>query len=252
MYRFNRSTAKVVTILGVVFIFGAVLLGDDRGSAPIVEGPAIKNKNQSGSPEKDAKQVRVTRIVDGDTLEIADGERVRLIGIDAPEKGDCYSDEATAALTSLVLDKTLRAAKDESERDKYGRLLFYLYDGDTFVNFKLVQEGAARAYAYAPDTTHASDFASAEQSAKGAKRGVWGACSFFDVLSSPASNNPVQQSAPTECTIKGNISSSGKIYHLPGCGSYDKTVINTSAGERWFCNEEEAQAAGWRKAKNCP
>lgn len=56
----------------------------------------------------------------------------------------------------------------------------------------------------------------------------------------------------TGCVIKGNISSNGKIYHLPGCGSYDKTVINESAGEKWFCTEAEAVSAGWRKAKNCP
>ena len=57
----------------------------------------------------------------------------------------------------------------------------------------------------------------------------------------------------TNCLIKGNISASGeKIYHLPGCGSYKKTVITESKGERWFCSEKEAISAGWRKAKNCP
>ncbi len=56
-----------------------------------------------------------------------------------------------------------------------------------------------------------------------------------------------------DCVIKGNISSSGeKIYHLPGCGSYSRTVIDESAGEEWFCSEDDAEAAGWRKAKNCP
>lgn len=55
-----------------------------------------------------------------------------------------------------------------------------------------------------------------------------------------------------DCVIKGNISSSGeKIYHLPGCQSYSKTVISEEAGERWFCSENEALGAGWRKAKNC-
>ena len=55
-----------------------------------------------------------------------------------------------------------------------------------------------------------------------------------------------------DCVIKGNISSSsrGKIYHVPGGAAYDKTQIDLSAGERWFCTEEEAQAAGWRRAKS--
>ena len=56
----------------------------------------------------------------------------------------------------------------------------------------------------------------------------------------------------TDCDIKGNISSSGeKIYHVPGCASYDKTVISSEKGEKWFCSEEDAKESGWRKAKNC-
>jgi micrococcal nuclease len=59
--------------------------------------------------------------------------------------------------------------------------------------------------------------------------------------------------ASGDCTIKGNISSAKeKIYHLEGCGSYAKTTIDESAGEQWFCTEEDAKAAGWRKAGNCP
>ncbi len=54
----------------------------------------------------------------------------------------------------------------------------------------------------------------------------------------------------SNCDIKGNISSNGdRIYHVPGGSYYDKTQINTSAGERYFCSEEEATAAGWRKSK---
>lgn len=73
--------------------------------------------------------------------------------------------------------------------------------------------------------------------------------------SSAFSSRPASSAASTggSCIIKGNISSSNeKIYHLPGCSSYDKTVIDESAGERWFCSEQEATVAGWRKAGNCP
>jgi len=55
------------------------------------------------------------------------------------------------------------------------------------------------------------------------------------------------------CNIKGNINSSGeKIYHIKECGSYDKTQIDELNGEHWFCDENEARTAGWRKAENCP
>lgn len=62
-------------------------------------------------------------------------------------------------------------------------------------------------------------------------------------FSNPSSNSQ-------ECNIKGNISGE-KIYHLPGCTSYEKTTIDESKGEKWFCSEKEAIDAGWRKAKNC-
>jgi len=52
-----------------------------------------------------------------------------------------------------------------------------------------------------------------------------------------------------DCVIKGNISSSGRIYHLPGSAAYDKTNIDESRGERWFCTEAEARAAGWRPTR---
>lgn len=64
---------------------------------------------------------------------------------------------------------------------------------------------------------------------------------------------PTPTPAQSACLIKGNISSSGdKIYHMSGCASYNRTEINEDDGERWFCSEEEAIAAGWRKAQNCP
>ena len=69
----------------------------------------------------------------------------------------------------------------------------------------------------------------------------------------PASASASSASGDGDCTIKGNISAKKeKIYHVEGCGSYAKTTIDESAGERWFCREEDAKAAGWRKAGNCP
>jgi len=55
-----------------------------------------------------------------------------------------------------------------------------------------------------------------------------------------------EESTAGGCRIKGNVGSSGKVYHVPGSGAYDKTVITESKGERWFCTKEEARAAGWR------
>ena len=64
--------------------------------------------------------------------------------------------------------------------------------------------------------------------------------------------SPVAAQQPANCLIKGNISSKGeRIYHPPGCRYYGATVIDTKRGERWFCSEAEAQAAGWRRTKVC-
>lgn len=195
-------------------------------------------------------RVLVSHVIDGDTVAFSSGERVRLIGIDAPERGACFFEQSKQALEALVLGKEVSAARDQSERDRYGRLLYYLFRGDVLVNLAMVEKGAARAYRYPPDTSYAAMLSEAEKAARTQNLGLWSSCTK-DISVDQRSYQRL--SASTDCQIKGNISSSGeKIYHLSGCGSYEKTRIDEEAGERWFCNENEAQTAGWRKAGNCP
>ena len=123
----------------------------------------------------------ITSAVDGDTLHIeVDGgeERVRLIGINAPEDGECFADEATALLAELIDGHTVRLVADETDRDQFGRLLRYVYVGGRFVNEVLVQEGAARSAAYPPDTAEQPTLDAAERTARDAGTGLWadGAC----------------------------------------------------------------------------
>ncbi len=74
-----------------------------------------------------------------------------------------------------------------------------------------------------------------------------------DRPTSHQSENKVVIVAPDpSCIIKGAVTPAGKVYQIPGCAFYNKTNITTSRGERWFCNEAEAQEAGWRKATSCP
>ena len=206
--------------------------------------------------------VKVARVIDGDTIEIEGGERVRYIGIDTPETVDprktvqCFGVEASKKNKELVEGKMVRLEKDITDRDKYNRLLRYVWLGDTLVNLALVQGGFAHSYSYPPDIKYQDKFVVAEKQAREAKLGLWSGCglesSAKPLLQSQMQSSTSAQKSGSDCSIKGNISVSGeKIYHIFGCGSYAKTRIDEQRGERWFCSETEAKSAGWRKAGNC-
>ena len=120
-----------------------------------------------------SEKVVVTRVIDGDTIEIQGGDRVRYIGIDTPEIGEPYYLEATAKNEELVEGKEVCLVKDVSEKDRYGRLLRYIFVDDLFVNAEMVRLGYARADRYPPDTKYAELFSRLEFEAKQAGRGRW-------------------------------------------------------------------------------
>jgi micrococcal nuclease len=123
-----------------------------------------------------ADTVRVTRVVDGDTIVISTGEYVRYIGMDTPEMGpmpEPYARAATEANRQLVEGKMVRLEKDVSETDRYGRLLRYVWVDATMVNRELVRRGLAEAKAYPPDTRYQPLLDAAETEARLAGRGIW-------------------------------------------------------------------------------
>lgn len=195
----------------------------------------------------------VIRIIDGDTIDVrfSDGreERVRYIGVNTPERGELCYDEATSANVALVKDQTVTLIKDTSETDQNNRLLRYVFSGNVFVNAELVRQGYAEARRYPPDVAFAEDFEKLEDEARLANR----TCHATGVFGghTPA-GEPVFCEGEALC-IKGNINQQGeKYYHFPGCGSYEKTQMNASNGERWFNNSPEAETAGWVRAPDCP
>jgi len=121
----------------------------------------------------------------------------------------------------------------------------------------MIEQGYAFEYTYNTPYKYQTEFKQAESYARTNKLGLWaddtcaGVAMPVSTDTNTNTNSNTNTGATGECVIKGNISTE-KIYHLPGCASYEDTVIDESAGERWFCTEEEALAAGWRKAKNCP
>ncbi len=138
--------------------------------------PATEN------PQTSEKTYLVTKVIDGDTIEIEGGQKLRYIGVDTPETVDprravgCFGKEASNKNKELVLNKQVRLEKDVSETDKYGRLLRYVYVGDIFVNKYLVEEGFAKASSYPPDIKFQEIFKTAQTFAINNSKGLWGAC----------------------------------------------------------------------------
>lgn len=85
----------------------------------------------------------VTHVVDGDTVDLADGERVRLVGIDTPEVGECGYEQSSQALARLVLDRQVELVVSDEDRDGYGRLLRYVDVGGVDAGLQLVRDGLA-------------------------------------------------------------------------------------------------------------
>ena len=119
---------------------------------------------------------KVAQVIDGDTIIIEGNYRVRYIGIDTPEvypKVEEYGTEAWEANRRLVGGKEVRLERDATEKDKYGRLLRYVYVGDVFVNAELVRQGLAEAKSYPPDTKYQDYLEKLEAEARLAGRGMW-------------------------------------------------------------------------------
>lgn len=271
----------LVAIGTAVFLLGRASVPDVVTVAPTA---TLAAATETPTPEPhvagvatDREIATVKRAVDGDTIELSDGRKLRYIGIDTPESVDprkpveCIGPEATEKNKQLVEGKQVELEKDVSETDHFGRLLRYVYVDGVMVNDILVREGFARASQYPPDVKYQKQFDEAQASAQHNEWGIWSELCANPMptvvgivqpvvtptasVSSTANNNSVAQTNTTpsgECVIKGNINSKNEyIYHLPECGSYEKTKIDPARGERYFCTEQEAQAAGWRKAGNC-
>ena len=136
--------------------------------------------NPSASP--DFAPGIVDTVSDGDTIHLADGRRIRLVQIDAPEiaEEECYAKTAARVLEGLApLGSTvsLRADRALDTRDRFGRVLAYVFEQNTNLNLRLVERGAAAPYFYRGDRgRYADELLAAARQARGEERGLWGAC----------------------------------------------------------------------------
>lgn len=188
------------------------------------------------------------RVVDGDTLSI-NGVHYRLHGIDAPEAGQrCIDksrgtwrcgDEATRHLEELI-GRAVPVC-DNRGIDDYDRIIAVCMVGGRDLNKTMVLDGYAWAF-----RRYSEDYAGDEDLASRRGLEIWQAPTQTAWDYRAAKWEVAAQEAPEGCPIKGNISSSGRIYHAPWSPWYAKTKVSVEKGERWFCSEREALDAGWR------
>ena len=117
--------------------------------------------------------VTVVRVIDGDTIVIEGGYHVRYHGIDSPESDEFYYSEAKQMNADLIAGKRVRLESDITDKDKYGRLLRYVYVDDIFINAEMVRQGCAWSTAYPPDVKYQVYFEAMEKEARQLKRGLW-------------------------------------------------------------------------------
>lgn len=127
-------------------------------------------------------QNTVRYVFDGDTVELGNGERVRLLGMNTPERGQSYSNEAKEILRELVRGKEVLLENDVTDRDIYGRLLRYVWVGDTLLNLEMVQRGYANSYTVPPDVKYQKEILRAEREARESRQGLWAISPFAESI----------------------------------------------------------------------
>jgi endonuclease YncB( thermonuclease family) len=259
-----------ITTLAVAGLVAAFFIWEDASwpLGPVSPSPAPVEVSLRAPATHDLPRITgPVRVVDGDTIHLGDS-RIRLHGIDAPEsdqacldpQGEPWAcgDDATERLVALIGDEEVHCT--QRDIDRYRRIIGECFAGETNLNAALVEEGLAFAY-----RRYSMDYALLEDDAREARRGFWSGevqapwdhrrnprhalTRQVEATGSTARAQPggAGFDPPGDCLIKGNINSRGeRIYHTPASPAYGRTRIDESRGQRWFCSEEEARAAGWR------
>ena len=193
------------------------------------------------------------RVTDGDTVALVDARpvRVRIHGIDAAEIGQtCLTEAGTTYDCGTWVAQRVHdlwagewATCRVVDVDRYGRAVGVCQVDGHDLGSSIVRQGLAIAY-----TRYSRDYADEEAAARAERAGV-----FAGTMQDPAWHRVARVDGrippDPDCAIKGNITDNGRIYHTPASPWYERTGIRPEEGERWFCSEEEARAAGWRRSR---
>ncbi len=165
-------------LFALLIIVSACTTGDDQSSTP---GPATSSTGALQTPlgdriPADGTVAAVVRVDDGDTLVVeigGDEQQVRLIGINAPESGECVGDLAKSALTEIIGGREVLIEADVEGTDQYGRLLRYVWIDGALINETLARDGLAQARAFEPNTARQSQIDAAGDQARLDEIGIW-------------------------------------------------------------------------------
>jgi micrococcal nuclease len=206
--------SKLVLLFLLIFISSCTITGEAvREFEVIREGP-----------------FEVVNVVDGDTADLDNGWRLRFSGINTPETGECYYQEAKDELSRLILGKEVYLENDYSDEGNYGRKLRYVFVGELLVNEELVHGGFAKVYdKYKDDTRMYEGLKDVEFLAARELKGVWGCVD-----------------PKAGCAFVASVNS--EVYHEPHCKAAKKINV-----DNLICigSVEEAISLGLRPASSC-
>ncbi len=215
---------------------------------------ACSSPSTEHATKENTLPAKVDRVVDGDTLKVTVENReetIRLLLVDTPETKhptkpvQPFGPEASKFAKDILEGKEIGLELDVSERDKYGRLLAYVWIGDKMFNEMLLEKGLARvAYIYQPNVKYVDQFKEIQRNAQEKGVGIWSIEDYIleDGFNESTPESPSPKPISDRCQIKGNITSKGeKIYHMPEGSYYDRTIA-----EEMFCSQSDAEEAGFR------
>jgi endonuclease YncB( thermonuclease family) len=226
---------------GAIVAIGALVLGVGWIAWRAVA--ALPLLVTSGAPALEGRAVAVS----GDTLRVA-GTTLSLAGVETPIDGQTCGGQDTRpwrcdAAAKVSLAKVLRGGPVSCRLsgENAGRKTATCYQGDTDIAAELVRNGDVFA-----ETGFFSSYGSLESEAQAVKAGIWAGTAERPSEYRAQKWEEAKQAAPEGCPIKGNVSRGRRVYVLPWAQDYERVKITSRRGERWFCSEDEALAAGWK------
>lgn len=194
-------------------------------------------------------QAMVLDNYDGDTLTVkinGKKEKVRLLGVDTAEMAQGFwGKEAKKFTENLTAGKQVRLETDVQERDRYGRLLAYVYVNKDFVNLELIKNGYAQLLTYPPNVRYVEVFQKAQKDAREAQRGIWGVNGLTESPYEFRHGGKKKSENPKKQEIGGTVQVNPKsgIYHKEGCKNYNCKACTLEL------SEEEAISKGYKKCR---